>query len=73
VAEVGFYSTPRMWGRLMGSTDAFAEHPAWHAGAVDREDARERCADEPAFTGGELRMVQWVEQGLDHNLRCSDE
>ena len=71
VAEVGFYSTPRMWERLTGNTDAFADHPAWHAGASDREDARRRCEAEPAFTGGELRMVQWVEQGLDHNLRCS--
>jgi len=35
------------------------------------EDARERC-EEAAFTGGELVMVQWVEDGLDHNLRCRD-
>jgi hypothetical protein len=73
VAEVGFYSTPRMWERLVGSTDAFADHPAWHAGATDEADARRRCADESAFTGGELRMVQWVEDRLDHNLRCEDE
>jgi hypothetical protein len=73
VAEVGFYSTPRMWSRLIGSTEAFADHPAWHAGAADEEDARRRCADEPAFTGGELRMVQWVEDRLDHNLRCAGE
>lgn len=73
VAEIGFYSTPRMWEQLIGSTDAFAAHPAWHAGARDREDARQRCEDEPAFTGGELRMVQWVENGLDHNLSCTGE
>lgn len=69
VAEVGFYSTPRMWERITGGTDAFADHPAWHAGAADIDDARDRCA-EPAFTGGELRMVQWVQDGLDHNIRC---
>lgn len=73
VAEVGFYSTPRMWARLTGNPDAFVDHPAWHAGARDRGDATERCESEPAFTGGELRMVQWVEDGLDHNLRCSNE
>lgn len=73
VAEIGFYSTPRMWEQLIGSTDAFAANPAWHAGARDREDARQRCEDEPAFTGGELRMVQWVENGLDHNLSCTGE
>ena len=69
VAEVGFYSTPRMWERITGGTDAFADHPAWHAGATDLADAQRRC-DEPAFTGGELRMVQWVQDGLDRNIRC---
>lgn len=69
VAEIGFYSTPRMWARITGATDAFADHPAWHAGAADLADALARCSDE-AFTGGELRMVQWVEDGVDHNVRC---
>jgi hypothetical protein len=70
VEQVGFYSTPRMWHRITGGTDAFADHPAWHAGARDLDDAKSRCEDEPAFTGGELEMVQWVEDGLDHNIRC---
>ena len=69
VAEIGFYSTPRLWNRITGGTDAFAEHPAWHAGARDLADARKRC-DDAAFTGGELRMVQWVEGGVDANYRC---
>lgn len=68
-AEVGFYSTPRLWNRITGGTDAFAELPSWHAGARDLEDARNRC-DRPAFTGGELRMVQWIENGFDANYRC---
>ena len=71
VASVGFYSTPRMWWLITGGTDAFADHPAWHAGAVSREDARRRCETEEAFTGGELAMVQWLEDGLDHDIRCS--
>jgi hypothetical protein len=69
VAEVGFYSTPLLWWRVTRSTDAFDGYPAWHAGAIDREDAQNRC-DEPAFTGGELRMVQWIQDGIDTNLRC---
>jgi hypothetical protein len=68
-AEVGFYSTPRLWNRITGGTDAFAELPSWHAGASDEADARGRCDDE-AFTGGTLRMVQWVEDGVDANVRC---
>ncbi len=70
--RIGFYSTPRLWDRITGGTDAFADHPAWHAGARDRSDAERRCAEEPAFTGGQLAMVQWVEDGLDHNIRCAD-
>ncbi|MGI8999698.1 MAG: hypothetical protein ACR2GO_08340 [Candidatus Limnocylindria bacterium] len=68
-AEVGFYSTPRLWNRITGGTDAFAELPAWHAGARNLEDAKDRC-DGPAFTGGELRMVQWIEDGFDANHVC---
>ena len=69
VGEVGFYSTPRLWDRITGGTDAFADHPSWHAGALGLEDARDRCGD-TGFTGGELRMVQWVEDNLDANYRC---
>jgi hypothetical protein len=71
VARVGFYSTPRMWWMITGGTDAFADHPAWRAGAVSLEDARRRCRTEEAFTGGELAMVQWLQDGLDRDLRCS--
>jgi hypothetical protein len=70
VTEVGFYSTPLLWWQVTGGSQAFAAHPAWHAGGVNRDDAIQRCASESAFTGGELRMVQWVEDGLDRNHRC---
>lgn len=70
VSEVGFYSTPLLWWRVTGGTDAFADHPAWHAGASDRADAERRCVEEEAFTGGEVAMVQWVENDLDFNVRC---
>ena len=72
VDRIGFYSTPRLWNRITGGTDVFADHPAWHAGASDRADAERRCAEERSFTGGELAMVQWVEDDLDHNVRCED-
>ncbi|MBA3586938.1 MAG: hypothetical protein H0W41_04780 [Chloroflexi bacterium] len=68
-AEVGFYSTPRLWNRVTGGTEAFASHPSWHAGARNEADAKRRCSD-VAFTGGDLRMVQWIEDGLDANYRC---
>jgi hypothetical protein len=69
VAEVGFYSTPLLWWRVTLGSDDFADYPAWHAGAWNRADAEDRC-DGDGFTGGELRMVQWVEDGIDRNIRC---
>ena len=68
-ADVGFYSTPLLWWRVTHGSDDFADYPAWHAGARNRADAEERC-DRDGFTGGELYMVQWIEDGLDRNLRC---
>ena len=70
VEEVGFYSTPLLWWRVTHGTDDFTDYPAWHAGGRTRSGAEDRC-DGDAFTGGELRMVQWVEDGLDRNVRCS--
>jgi hypothetical protein len=70
VGQIGFYSTPRLWNRIVGNTDRFAGYPAWHAGARNQDDAERRCERERAFTGGELAMVQWVEDGLDRNVRC---
>lgn len=69
VQDVGFYSTPRLWDRITGGTDVFADYPSWHAGASDLADAKNRC-DDTAFTGGELRMVQWIQDGFDANHRC---
>jgi hypothetical protein len=69
VTEVGFYSTPLLWWRVTHGTDTFEDHPAWHAGAGSEAQARDRC-DREGFTGGELRMQQWVEDGIDTNYRC---
>ena len=70
VAEVGFYSTPLLWWRVTRGTQEFADYPAWHAGGRDRDGAESMCESASAFTGGELRMIQWVEDGLDRNVRC---
>ncbi len=70
VERIGFYSTPRLWNRITDGTDRFVDYPAWHAGARNLLDAERRCEEERAFTGGELVMVQWVEDDLDHNIRC---
>ena len=67
--DIGFYSTPLLWWRITAGTDEFADYAAWHAGGHSQEEAAERC-DHDAFTGGSLRLVQWIEDGIDRNLRC---
>jgi len=67
--DIGFYSTPLLWWRITAGTDDFADYAAWHAGGHSQEEAAERC-DHDAFTGGSLRFVQWIEDGIDRNLRC---
>jgi hypothetical protein len=69
VAAVGFYSAPRMWERITGGTDAFADYPSWVAGASTLREARRVCRGE-GFTGGEVEMAQYLLDGLDANVVC---
>jgi hypothetical protein len=69
VAGVGFYSAPRMWERITGGTDAFAEYPSWVAGASTVEGALAVCRGE-GFTGGPVAMAQYLEDNLDANVVC---
>lgn len=69
VAGVGFYSAPRMWERITGGTDAFAEYPSWVAGATTLREARRVCRGD-GFTGGEVVMAQYILDGLDANVLC---
>ena len=69
VAEVGFYSTPLLWWRVTRGSNEFDDYPAWHAAGRIGPEPR-IGATAPGLTGGELRMVQWVQDGLDRNVRC---
>ncbi|HEY7331353.1 MAG TPA: hypothetical protein VH859_00160 [Candidatus Limnocylindria bacterium] len=69
VAGIGFYSAPRMWQRITGGTDAFADYPSWVAGASSLEGARAACRGE-GLTGGPVVMAQYVSSGLDTNVLC---
>lgn len=71
---VGIYSTSYQFGRIAGTVPAGSNLNGlrtWLAGAADKADAQRRCTG-PSFTGGENRLVQWVENGLDVNLSCVD-
>lgn len=69
VAEVGFYSAPRMWERITGGTDYFADHPSWVAGASTLQGALRVCGGE-GFTGGPVTMAQYLVDGMDANVVC---
>ncbi len=65
---VGIYSTPRVWGLLMGSY--MPGLPVWTAGADDLQVAPDRCSAGYAFGGGPVIMVQYVSEHLDANYSC---
>jgi hypothetical protein len=71
VAEVGFYSAPRMWQRITGGTDLFADYRSWVAGASTLEQALEVCHGD-GFTGGPVAMAQYLADGLDANVLCDE-
>ncbi len=64
---VGVYSTPRMWGRIMG--DWLLPVPNWMAGALTLEEAVAHCSPESSATGGPVVLSQWVE-GFDNDYVC---
>ncbi|HET6153392.1 MAG TPA: hypothetical protein VFE15_10560 [Marmoricola sp.] len=66
---VGFYSTPSLWSRVVGSLRTGA--PEWRAaGDTSRAEAVRRCAPDWSFQGGAAVLGQWVESGKDQNISC---
>ena len=71
VTKLGFYSTTAQWGTITGGTKVFAPMPVWGAGASGESGALNLCTSTTtSFTGGPLAMVQWVQSGLDVDIRC---
>jgi hypothetical protein len=71
--DVGVYSTPRQWDLIVGSATPsvlLAGAPSWIAGATSKAGALASCSVEPLAPGGRVRMVQWDEHGVDHDIAC---
>ncbi len=64
---VGVYSTPRMWGWIMG--DLRLPLPNWTAGATTLAEAAAHCAPAFSATGGPVVLSQWVE-AFDNDYVC---
>jgi hypothetical protein len=72
-AEVGVYSTGQQWRRIVGEIgpgSVLHDLDSWLAGASSREDAVDRCGDSPLTDGGRVALVQYVSDGLDHDVAC---
>jgi hypothetical protein len=68
--EIGFYSTPMMWKRILGdmTTGGIVEWRA--AGQTSMDEALRRCGTDASFGGGPAALGQWVEAGRDRNVTC---
>ena len=64
---VGAYSTPYQWREIAGRYAPGL--PAWTAGAIGLEQAVTRCTSKYAFAGGQVALVQYVEE-FDTNYVC---
>jgi hypothetical protein len=70
VDVVGVYSTAHQWHRITGGA-SLDRAPVWYAGVGSAATARSRCRPAWSFTGGRVRMTQFLaKNGLDGDLRC---
>jgi len=75
VPSVGVYSSPRQWGQITGATtpdsainQPFAGLYNWLARAHSADEAPTLCSR--TFTGGRVKLVQYVSGGFDANYAC---
>ncbi|MGN6444130.1 hypothetical protein [Amnibacterium sp.] len=72
-ADVGIYSTSRQWHLIVGDATpsvGLSGAPSWIAGATSRSGALANCSAGSLTPAGRVRMVQWVEHGIDHDIAC---
>jgi hypothetical protein len=69
VGRVGAYSTLHQWQRITGGA-SLGRAPVWYAGVGTRASAAARCAPAYSFTGGPVRLTQFLRNGFDADLRC---
>ncbi len=77
VQTLGIYSTSYQWGVITGgNVSDFSDLISWHAiggGATAETRAKELCASQPGFTGGQKVRVQYIDSSLDLdvNVPCT--
>jgi len=69
--RVGFYSSPYIWGSIIGAGGPRG-YPEWRsAGARGADVAWNRCRPSQAFQGGTAVLAQWWDDVNDYDLVCS--
>ena len=68
----GVYSTRSQWNTITGGYTLPPGLPIWIAGAKDSNDAPTLCIPRHTFGGGQLWMVQYIANDLDHNHVCGE-
>jgi hypothetical protein len=72
-ADVGIYSTPYQWRRIVGtvsSSSSLYNLPSWLAGAATATGAKAYCSHAPLTAGGKVILTQFVYNGFDYDHSC---
>ncbi len=69
VRTVGVYSTVHQWQRITGGA-SLDRAPVWYAGVGTARSAHKHCARSWSFTGGPVRLSQFLRNGYDADFRC---
>jgi hypothetical protein len=72
-ARVGIYSTGQQWSEIVGTVtrdSPLAGRDSWLAGSSSLAEAVTACSDPALVPRGEVALIQYVRNGLDHNHAC---
>ena len=67
--QIGFYSTPHMWGEIVGGW-RYPLPSGVRPAQRGEPEALRRCQKDWSFAGGPGVIGQWVEDGRDRNVMC---
>jgi len=69
VRTVGVYSTAHQWQRITGGA-SLDRAAVWYAGVGTAQSARKHCHRSWSFTGGPVKLSQFLRNGFDADFRC---
>jgi hypothetical protein len=70
VPTAGVYSTSYQFGVIAGANTPLPSAPSWVAGATNLRQAKGWCTPSYSFTGGTVKLVQFLSGGFDGDYAC---